>query len=80
MNEAASNWKLDKHVPVAFIAALILNVGTSIWYASKLDSRVTQLEQWRADNRGNAELLIRIDERLAQLTRDINELKTKDKP
>lgn len=38
------NWHLDKKVPVGLMLGLALNAGLGIWYASKLDSRISYLE------------------------------------
>ena len=37
-------WHLDKRIPVGLMLGLAINLGVSIWYASKLDSRVTYIE------------------------------------
>lgn len=37
-------WKLDKHVPLALLAAIALQTTGIVWFASKLDSRVGALE------------------------------------
>jgi hypothetical protein len=39
------NWHLDKKVPIGLMLGLALNAGLGIWYASKLDSRISYLEQ-----------------------------------
>ena len=37
-------WQVDRKVPLMMILALIVNAASGIWYASKLDSRVSNLE------------------------------------
>ena len=39
-----TEWHLDRKVPLLLIAALLVNAISGIWYASKLDSRVSNLE------------------------------------
>ena len=39
------NWHLDKKVPIGLMLGLGLNACLGIWYASKLDSRISYLEQ-----------------------------------
>lgn len=62
---------LDKKVPIALIGSLVLQSMALVWWASKMDSRVEQLE--RSDTR--TELLISqrmklADERHEGLARD----------
>lgn len=67
-------WKLDKHIPAALIVAIGIQVATSIWYASKLDSRVSELEAWTTKREGEGSLIIRMDERLKMLSEQVNDL------
>ena len=43
-NANDGEWHLDKRVPIGLMIGLTLNLGLGIWYASKLDSRITYLE------------------------------------
>lgn len=45
MDADDGNWHLDKKVPIGLMLGLALNAGLGIWYASKLDSRISYLEQ-----------------------------------
>lgn len=38
------DWHMDKKVPIGLMVGLALNAVLGIWYASKLDSRVSSLE------------------------------------
>lgn len=40
-------WHLDKKVPIALIVALIMQAATTVWFGSKLDSRIAMLEDSR---------------------------------
>jgi hypothetical protein len=42
-------WQFDKNIPVAFIAALVMQTCCFVWWASKLDSRVASLEEARIE-------------------------------
>jgi hypothetical protein len=44
MDEDDGKWHLDKKVPMGLMIGLALNLILGIWYASKLDSRVSYLE------------------------------------
>lgn len=37
-------WHLDKRVPIGLMLGLAINLGLGIWYASKLDSRISFVE------------------------------------
>ena len=43
-NANDGEWHLDKRIPIGLMIGLTLNLGLGIWYASKLDSRITYLE------------------------------------
>jgi hypothetical protein len=38
-------WHLDKRVPISLILFVLLQAVSTIWFASKLDSRLTRLEE-----------------------------------
>ena len=40
-----NRWYLDKRVPVSFILALLVQFMGTIWFVSRLESRVISLEQ-----------------------------------
>ncbi len=37
-------WRLDKKIPIGLLIAGLINATLGIWYMSKLDSRVSNLE------------------------------------
>jgi septal ring factor EnvC (AmiA/AmiB activator) len=40
-------WKIDKHIPVAVILAIILQTFGAIWWASSVTTRIEALERSR---------------------------------
>ena len=42
---ADGQWHLDKKVPIALIIMIVLQIAGGVWMASKLDSRVANLEK-----------------------------------
>ena len=42
---ADGQWHLDKKVPIALIITIVLQIAGGVWMASKLDSRVANLER-----------------------------------
>ena len=85
-----TQWHLDKRVPVAIIVTIILNTGMGIWFAAKLDSRVTDNtakigalatksdEVYRTLNT-LAVTMGRVDERLKSIKDTVDRI-SKDKP
>lgn len=45
------HWTLDKRVPLAIILAMAGQVMLAIWYASKIDSRIENLESRQVEAR-----------------------------
>ena len=43
-------WHLDKRVPIALILTLLLQMGTAIWWASRMDTRVSIVEDHIANS------------------------------
>ena len=39
-----SGWHMKKEVPIALIAAIVLQTGSFVWFMAKLDSRIDALE------------------------------------
>lgn len=80
-------WHLDRKVPIALIAALLVQTIGVVWWASGLEHRVGEhqrriaaLEQYEVQSSGEmrrvSEILARLDERLTtqtQLLREIRE-------
>ena len=44
MNDSIANWQMDRRIPVALVAALLLQSASVIWWASGLEGRVSSLE------------------------------------
>lgn len=45
-----NSWHLDKKIPIGLVVTICIQIVISIWYASKLDSRVIVLEKNEAKN------------------------------
>ena len=43
--ESDTEWRLDKHIPVALILAIILQGAATVWWASSINARVEMLEE-----------------------------------
>ena len=57
----AGHWSLDKRVPIATLFALIGQTGGMVWWASSLQSTVSQHSQTLEDFRVNGTPVIRAE-------------------
>jgi hypothetical protein len=73
------NWHLDKRVPIAMILTIVLQTGTFVWFAARLDHRVEALE--RSESRlttsapVQADRLTRVEVKLETVQEGITEIK-----
>jgi hypothetical protein len=56
VNNVGKDWHLDRKVTLGIILALVLNAGSSIWWASRLDYTVQAHEKRISDNEGDIRL------------------------
>lgn len=42
-----TGWKIDKHIPVAVLIGMGLQLIGFVWMFAKMDSRIEALESWR---------------------------------
>lgn len=84
MNKAT--WQLDKHIPIALIGAVMLQLAVVVWCMSKFDSRMSSVEALAATNSSIIALhtdklnqsniaLIKITISLEQIQETLKELK-----
>lgn len=60
-------WHLDKKVPIALIATLLLQTGGLVWWARGLDARVAALEKGDENRMGQVSQLTNIAVDIAAL-------------
>lgn len=70
------HWHLDKKVPVLIILTI---VGQSLalgWWASSLDNRVTNLEQYMAESKqvGTSDRLVRLETLMSEIHRSLRNI------
>lgn len=76
-NSQREPWHLDKRVPIALIATVLVQTTSIIWWAATMTSRVESVEREVAilvqkdsqrydDARRMSEQIVRLDERLSQ--------------
>lgn len=66
----AQGRRIDKHIPVAVILAIIIQTCGAIWWASRVESRINNLESQQAH-------VIKRDERIRQLETDVPVIREK---
>ena len=63
MTQQNSTWTLDRNLSVGLIAAVLIQAGAYIWYASQLDSRVVAVETAASKaSEENSKLTGKVDE------------------
>jgi hypothetical protein len=61
------DWKIDKHIPVAVIFAIMLQSFAIIWWAAQLEKRVQILELRMQHNIRLMERVSRVEEKVSIL-------------
>ncbi len=62
-----SRWKLDRHIPIAFLIGLLLQTGGIVWWASALSEQVDQATAINATQDGEIRAL-----EAGQASRDVS--------
>ncbi|MEP3278324.1 MAG: hypothetical protein ABJN26_00070 [Stappiaceae bacterium] len=65
---AVGKWHVDRRVPLALIATMVIQTGAIVWWAGNINNRVEQLEADAPDS-------MRIVERVARLETHIETMK-----
>jgi len=84
-------WHLDKKVPISLILGLALNAFSLIWFASKLDSRVTTIElhdvatqaelsKLKDNADGAKDRLIRLEDKLENILEELKKIDARMAP
>lgn len=68
-------WHLDRKVPIALIATLVIQTGTIIWWASSLSERVNTLERQAVAAAPQSERLTRVEVKIEAINEGITEIK-----
>ena len=69
-------WHLDKRVPIALIAALVMQTVGTVWWASGLNTRVAQLEQQYLQIAPQGGQIIRLQTQLEAIASNISDIKS----
>lgn len=71
---ANANWHLDKRIPIALIVTIILQSAAAIWWAARVDQRVTAIERHVDRRAGDGDRVTRLEEKLSALTSETTRL------
>uniref|UniRef100_A0A3B0IWU2 Uncharacterized protein n=1 Tax=Wolbachia endosymbiont of Aleurodicus floccissimus TaxID=2152762 RepID=A0A3B0IWU2_9RICK len=66
-------------IPVAVIATMVIQTIALIWWLAKLDLRVHIHDKFIEQNQRTTEIIYRLEERVKNLTEEVNELEQKHK-
>ncbi len=64
----------DQKIPLAVIVTMLIQTIAAIWWLAKLDLRVHMHDKFIEQNQGLIEIVYRLEERVKNLTEEVNEL------
>lgn len=64
---------MDRRLPIALLLAIGVQSGTAVWWAASISSRVESLEKRVADQSGQSERLVRVEEKVTTLHDSLQE-------
>ncbi len=76
-NRRSDKWTLDKRVPVIPAMLLFLQLIGFVWFASKLDSRVTALEEKTANSGSLVERVIKMEVTMTSMGKQLDGISDK---
>jgi Tfp pilus assembly protein PilO len=75
--EPAPNWRLDRRVPVALIAALVLQTGMALVWAGETHARFENLERQVTAQAALNDRTVRLEEKLLALRASMDRIEAK---
>ncbi|BFD47780.1 MAG: hypothetical protein DMENIID0003_08540 [Wolbachia endosymbiont of Sergentomyia squamirostris] len=66
-------------IPMAVIATMVIQTIALIWWLAKLDLRVHMHDRFIEQNQRTTEIIYRLEERVKNLTEEVNELEQRQK-
>ncbi|UPA54459.1 hypothetical protein [Wolbachia endosymbiont (group A) of Pogonocherus hispidulus] len=64
----------NQKIPIAVIVTMLIQTVAAIWWLAKLDLRVHMHDKFVEQNQGLIEIVYRLEERVKNLTEEVNEL------
>jgi len=71
---AADHWDLDKRIPIAIVAAIVVQTASIMFWVGSIDTRVAMLEGSQAANQDVRERVIRMEEQLKHIAFGVDQL------
>ena len=72
-----NNWKIDRQIPIAVIAATLFQTEGVIWWAATVEKRLSDAEKQILVYAENSNRLVRIEERIGFLNEQIKSIDEK---
>lgn len=72
--EEKESWHLDKKVPIVIILAIVGQTFGAIWFAAKMDARLSAVEQFRDDSKGVATRLVVVETQISTIQADVKDI------
>lgn len=80
IDHSDAEWHWDRKIPIATLVTFILLIGgqsgTALWWASKMDARVENLEKQSLVSAPNGDRLTRVEVKLEAVQAGITEIKS----
>lgn len=74
---AENEWHLDKRVPIAMIATIIMQSLAAVWWAASMQSRLEALERFIASQAANEARLVRVEQATSMQSRALDRIEDK---
>lgn len=75
MTRVHEHWQVEKKIPLALIAAVILQTFGIAWWGSAMSTRVEQLERQASARMTDAERIVRLEEKVGGIQQGVTEIK-----
>lgn len=69
-------WKVDRHIPVALIVAVLGQAAVVFWWASQMDARLSHVEAIQRSTPNPSERIVRVEVGLEAIKERLGEIKT----
>ena len=72
-----SEWHLDKRVPIALIATIVMQTMAAVWWAATMQSRIEALEKMLAASATTESRLVRLEQVTLTQSRTMDRIESK---
>ena len=69
-----NQWHLDRRIPIAIVAAIVVQTASIMFWVGSIDTRVSMLERSQAANMDVRERVIRMEEQLKHIAFGVDQL------